>query len=119
MSIYWISPILFLSRMISLLSRFLLSIFGMSLAMPFALFGADAASSGKIDHFTIIAPATSRVGEAIDITVEAKDASDKIIPTYRGSIFFQSETDFGATLPAQGKAIQFKESDNGVLKISK
>jgi hypothetical protein len=39
--------------------------------------------------------------------------------SYRGSIFFNVETDFGATLPAQGRAIQFKESDNGVLKLSK
>ncbi len=76
-------------------------------------------TSGKIHHFSIIAPPSAKVGEAIDITVEAKDKDDKTLTAYRGSIFFQSDTDFGATIPAQGKAIQFKESDNGVLKISK
>lgn len=59
------------------------------------------ASVGKIDHFTVIASPTAVVGEAIDVTVEAKDKDDKIITAYRGSIFFQSDTDFGASLPAQ------------------
>ena len=66
-----------------------------------------------------LAPATAKIGEAIDVTVEAKDKDDKIIPTYRGSIYFNSDTDFGASVPAQGKAMQFKESDNGILKTSK
>jgi hypothetical protein len=90
--------------------------------LPTWLLAADAvptAIAGKIHHFTIIAPPSAKVGEAIDITVEARDKDDKVITAYRGSIFFQSDTDFGATIPAQGKAIQFKESDNGVLKISK
>ncbi len=55
----------------------------------------------KIHHFTILAPSTVKVGEAFDITVEARDKNNNIIPTYRGSVFFQSDTDFGATIPAQ------------------
>jgi hypothetical protein len=86
---------------------------------PTLLFAADTPVIGKIHHFSIIAPPTAKIGEAIDVTVEAKDKDNNVITTYRGSIFFQSDTDFGATLPAQGKAIQFKESDNGSLKISK
>jgi hypothetical protein len=90
------------------------------MSTPLILTAADAtATAGKIHHFTIIAPPTAKVGEAIDITVEARDKDDKVMVSYRGSIFFQSDTDFGATIPAQGKAIQFKESDQWVLKISK
>lgn len=72
----------------------------------------------KIDHFALIGADSTKVGEAIDITVEARDKDDKVIPTYRGSIFFQA-SDYNATLPSQGKAIQFAESDNGVKKLSK
>lgn len=102
-------------------SQLLVAIIGIS-AIPTLLIAADAVApttTGKIHHFTIIAPPSAKVGEAIDITVEARDKDDKVLPTYRGSLFFQSETDFGATIPAQGKAVQFKESDNWVLKISK
>jgi hypothetical protein len=103
--------------MTSFFRNFLLGIVGFMSAAHLVL--AVDGTPGKIHHFTIIAPPTAKVGEAIDVTVEAKDKDDKIITNYRGSIFFQSDTDFGATIPAQGKAIQFKESDNGVLKISK
>jgi len=72
----------------------------------------------KIDHFALIGADSTKVGEAIDITVEARDKDDKIIPTYRGSIFFQA-SDYNATLPSQGKAIQFTESDSGVKTLSK
>ncbi len=90
------------------------------MSLSLSAFAVDSpAASWKIHHFSIIAPPSAKVGEAIDITVEAKDKDDKTLTAYRGSIFFQSDTDFGATIPAQGKAIQFKESDNGVLKISK
>jgi hypothetical protein len=102
-------------------SRLLIALIGLS-ALPAWLIAADAVSpttAGKIHHFTIIAPPSAKVWEAIDITVEARDKDDKVIQTYRGSLFFQSETDFWATIPAQGKAVQFKESDNWVLKISK
>jgi hypothetical protein len=100
-------------------SRVLVALIGLS-GFQASIFAADAtATPGKIHHFTISAPASAKVWEAIDVTVEARDKDDKVLTNYRGSIFFQSDTDFGATIPAQGKAIQFKESDNGILKISK
>ncbi|GAB0175297.1 MAG: hypothetical protein HHAS10_11760 [Candidatus Altimarinota bacterium] len=93
---------------------------------PLVLLAADVTNSGantqatpKIHHFSIITVPTTKVGEAIDVTVEARDKDDKVFTGYRGSIFFQSDTDFGASLPAQGKAIQFKENDNGVKTFSK
>ena len=66
--------------------------------------------SQKIHHFAVIGTDRTKVGEAIDITVEARDKDDKLIATYRGSIFFQA-SDYNATLPSQGKAIQFSEGD--------
>lgn len=107
------------------LSRVLILLFGVT-SSPLALLAADTTTSvtatqtaGKIHHFSIITVPTAKVGEAIDVTVEARDKDDKVLTSYRGSIFFQSDTDFGASLPAQGKAIQFKESDNGVKTFSK
>ncbi len=72
----------------------------------------------KIHHFTLIWVDTIKIGEAMDITVEARDKDDKIIPTYKGSVFFQA-SDYNATLPSQGKAIQFSDVDKGVKKLSK
>lgn len=86
--------------------------------IPGALRAAET-PTGKIHHFTIIAPPTAKVGEAIDITVEAKDKDDKLMTGYRGSVYFQSETDFGATIPAAGRSVQFTEANNGSLKLSK
>ncbi|MBP6981342.1 hypothetical protein KBB25_00990, partial [Candidatus Gracilibacteria bacterium] len=102
-----------MKKLLSLLSVcvFLIGSFGAS------VLAADTAQ--KIHHFTIIAPPTTKVGQAIDIKVEARDKDDKIIPSYNGSVYFQSTTDFGATLPAQGKSVQFKTSDNGAITISK
>lgn len=74
----------------------------------------------KIHHFTIIAPESTKVGEAIDVTVEARDSADKVIPTYKGTIFFlEVKTDASATLPSQGKTIEFTEVDKWVKKFSK
>lgn len=81
-----------------------------------SLYAADTVQ--KIHHYTLSAPASAKVGEAITISVEAKDQADKVITDYRGSIFFQSSTDFGAILPAQGRSVTFKESDSGVIKLS-
>lgn len=65
----------------------------------------------KIHHFTLTTPDSAKTGEAIDVTVEARDKDDKVISTYHGSVFFQAPSDFNATLPSQGKAILFTESD--------
>lgn len=71
------------------------------MGLSISVFAVDSPITGKIHHFSIIAPPSAKVGEAIDITVEAKDKDDKTLTAYRGSIFFQSDTDFGATIPAQ------------------
>ncbi len=105
-------------NMHKILSRIIVGIITL-LCLPSSLAIAASTTTQKIHHFTIIAPPTAKVGEALDITVEAKDKDDKVITDYRGSVYFQSDTDFGATIPAQGRSVQFKESDNGSLKLSK
>jgi hypothetical protein len=90
------------------LTRVIVLIFGV-MSSPLVLLAADTTSAvadagstaGKIHHFSIITVPTAKVGEAIDVTVEARDKDDKVLTSYRGSIFFQSDTDFGASLPAQ------------------
>ena len=101
-------------------SSFFRSIVALSLStLTIVVWAADAIPQ-KIHHFAVIAPDTAKVGEAIDVTVEARDKDDKLIPTYHGSVFFQASTDFNATIPSQGKAIQFiQETDKGVKKFNK
>lgn len=65
----------------------------------------------KIHHFALIAPNTTKVGEAIDITVEARDKDDVVIPTYRGTIFFLTPTDMSASVPSKGNGITFTDAD--------
>jgi len=80
---------------------------------------AWAADSTVPHHFTIISIDTAKVGEAIDITVEARDRDDKVIPKYQWSVFFNSRTDINAILPKQGQTVQFLETDKWVKKLSK
>lgn len=58
------------------------------------------------------------MGEAIDITVRALDAENKVASDYRGAIIFVSDY-LGDTLPMQGKTINFTEDDAGEKKFSK
>ena len=91
-------------------SLFLLGIATLSMSLWAATPTTTPTISQKIHHFAVIGTDRTKVGEAIDITVEARDKDDKLIATYRGSIFFQA-SDYNATLPSQGKAIQFSEGD--------
>ena len=91
-------------------SLFLLGIATLSMSLWAATPTATPTISQKIHHFAVIGTDRTKVGEAIDITVEARDKDDKLIATYRGSIFFQA-SDYNATLPSQGKAIQFSDGD--------
>lgn len=72
------------------------------------LFAVDGPQ--QIHHFTIKANPTAIVGEAMDVTVEAKDRNDATITNYMGSIVFSS-SDLRAVLPSQGMGVQFKETD--------
>lgn len=46
-----------------------------------SIYAAD--TTQKINHYTLSAPVSAKVGEAITITVEARDQADKVISNYR------------------------------------
>lgn len=73
-----------MSKLISLIA--LVAIFS-SIFVPFSL---SAATGGTV-ALEIIANTTSRVGEAIDITVRAVDKDKKTVTGYRGSVIFNTD----------------------------
>lgn len=79
---------------------------------------AVSVSAGGAVQLEIIAPATAKVGEAIDLTVRALDKDKNLATDYRGSIIFISDY-LGDTLPMQGKTITFTDDDGGEKKFSK
>jgi hypothetical protein len=70
-------------------------------------------SHGKIQKFEIVAPATAKVNEAIDITVRAIDKDKKTVTNYSWSIIFISDR-FGDVVPSPGKSISFTLQDTGI-----
>ena len=66
-----------------------------------------------LDHFTISAPSTAYLGQAFNISVQARDSSNIIFSGYTGSIIFASPTDTGATLPWSWSPIVFSALDGG------
>jgi putative cell wall-binding protein len=60
---------------------------------------SGVANAAAATHFSVSAPASAIVGDAVTITVTALDGSDAIATTYAGTVHFTS-TDAGAVLPA-------------------
>ena len=77
-----------------------------------------SAAAGDTVALEITAPATTRVGEAVDITVRAVDKDKNTVTSYRGSVIFNTDN-IGDTVPAPGKWIAFTADDNGEKKFSK
>ena len=100
-----------MSKIISSIA--LLAIFS-SIFAPFSL----SAATGDTVALEIIANTTSRVGEAIDITVRAVDKDKKTVIGYRGSVIFNTDN-IGDTVPAPSKTVTFTADDNGEKKFSK
>lgn len=61
-----------------------------------------SAAAGDTVALEITAPATTRVGEAVDITVRAVDKDKNTVTSYRGSVIFNTDN-IGDTVPAPGK----------------
>jgi hypothetical protein len=76
------------------------------------------AAAGDTVALEITANTTSRVGEAIDITIRAVDKDKKTVIGYRGSVIFNTDN-IGDTVPAPGKTVAFLADDNGEKKFSK
>jgi hypothetical protein len=99
-----------------LLSSIILVIFTSIMLIPIDV--SLAAQSSEVVGFEIIAPATAKVNEAIDITVRAIDKDKKIVPNYNGSILFVSDN-FADEFPSPGKPILFTPESGGQIKFSK
>lgn len=82
-----------------------------------SVFAAD--STGAIDKFTVTAPTTAKVGEAIDLTVKALDKSGNVKKDYVGTVYITVENDTKATVPFSDGGYQFKASDQGTMTFSK
>jgi phosphotransferase system HPr-like phosphotransfer protein len=77
-----------------------------------------SAAAGDTVALEITAPATTRVGEAIDITIRAVDKDKKTVTSYRGSVIFNTDN-IGDIYPAPGKTVTFMPDDKGEKKFSK
>jgi putative cell wall-binding protein len=69
------------------------------IAVPISFFAAGVANAATATHFSVSAPASAIVGDAMTVTVTALDSSNAIVTTYAGTVHFTS-TDAGAVLPA-------------------
>jgi putative cell wall-binding protein len=67
-------------------------------AVPISFFAAGVANAAAATHFSVSAPASATVGNAVTVTVTALDSSNAIATTYAGTVHFTS-TDAGAVLP--------------------
>ena len=99
-----------MKRILSLIAIACISFQGLS---PLIVHGATTAV-----RLEISAPTTTRVGEAIDVTVRAIDKDSKVVTNYRGSVIFSTDN-VGDTVPAPGKTVTFAADDNGEKKFSK
>ncbi|MCK9272720.1 hypothetical protein M0P65_04195 [Candidatus Gracilibacteria bacterium] len=78
-----------------------------------------AAVGATADHFVVTAsPTSTKVGEAIDLTVKAVDASGNVVKNYAGMIYISSDTDTKATVP-YSDGYQFVPADLGAKTFSK
>jgi hypothetical protein len=96
-------------------SRSILSLLAASVAA--VAFGAPAfAATASLE---VVVPKTAKVGEAVDVTVRALDASGKVDPAYEGNIFFSVTGDPSATVPFSEDGYTFSKSDQGEKLFSK
>lgn len=77
-----------------------------SLSWVFAATGTSGAtkattsSSSKVDHFEVSTnPASTKIGEAIDLTIKAVDSDWNVKKDYAGTIYITVENDTKATVP--------------------
>lgn len=88
--------------------------------LAFSLLGASQALAATVDHFNVaINPTSAQVGEALDMTIEARDKNDAVVTDYVGTVIVFSETDKEAEFPnaLQENTYTFKSSDQGSVKF--
>ena len=69
------------------------------IAVPISFLATGVANAAAATHFSVTAPASAVVGDAVTVTVTALDGSNAVATTYAGTVHFTS-TDAGAVLPA-------------------
>ncbi len=79
---------------------------------------APAKVAGSPFKFEIVAPTTAYTNESIDVTVRVVDKDGTVVPTYHGTILFNS-SDLKAELPYQSLGYQFRPEDRGEKIFSK
>ena len=94
--------------------------------MPFFLFAATgstgttspAGGSLTLDHFEIsLNPTSTRVDEAVDVTIKAVSKGWNTVTNYRGTVTISTDN-YSATVPAR-EWYTFQAADNGVKTFSK
>jgi len=68
------------------------------IAVPISFFATGVANAATATHFSVSAPASATVGNAVTVTVTALDSSNAVVTTYAGTVHFTSN-DAGAVLP--------------------
>ena len=100
-----------MKRIISLLTL-------LTLGTSFAQFSLVYAADTEVDHLEVTAPATSKVGEAVDLTVKALSKTGEVVTNYAGIIFVIVENDNKAKVP-YAEGYTFVAADQGVKTFSK
>ena len=73
-----------------------------------------------VDHFKVeFTPTTAKIGESLDMTIEAVDKNDATVSDYDWTILIFSESDPEAELPSalEDNTYTFKESDQWKVKF--
>jgi putative cell wall-binding protein len=69
------------------------------IGVPISLLATGVANAATATHFSVSAPASASVGDAVTITVTALDSNNATATSYAGTVHFTSN-DTGAVLPA-------------------
>ncbi|MDD3145034.1 MAG: hypothetical protein PHV23_02885 [Candidatus Gracilibacteria bacterium] len=80
------------------------------------LIGVSSVLAGSVDHFQVkLSPDSAKVGEALDLSIEAVDKNNVAVSDYNGMILIFSESDPEAELPIvlEENTYTFKSSDQG------
>lgn len=86
----------------------------LTLLVSFGLIGYASVFAAGIDHFQVtLEPQDAKVGEALDLTIEAVDKNNETVTDYIGTILIFSETDPEAELPSalQDNSYIFEAAD--------
>jgi len=91
----------------------------MALANQGLMATLPAFAAAKVAKIEVSASATAKVGEALDLTVKAVDASGQPVKDYVGTILISVDSDPKATVPFEEEGYTYVASDQGAKTFSK